>query len=307
MADTTNTIKLSDIITTLVINGFHISKVFRYENANIVNLYKFDKLGAEIKYSILFTNETNETPLVESLLKYSNSFNSKPIIVCDNKITDKCQTFSNEDFFNFFGEIVNTGLILIPNLSEVLNKLGFNFLPEGLVGKPDDLLEIYCKECLQFILESPTRRFGQDRIFERLPDGVVLMIGKHFMILFDAKAYKDGFSFSSDDINRFANYVQDFNKRYYFPFGNVLSFTVISGDFSDSYESLQKRSDELYRQCNSKLSCVKAEELGKIVQLLQKHPITRRSIAWDNIFSKLIIDVSLVEKEIKRVEKDNII
>ena len=33
------------------------------------------------------------------------------------------------------------------------------------------------------------------------------------MILFDSKAYKDGFDIKSDDINRFAFYVNDFNSH----------------------------------------------------------------------------------------------
>ena len=118
--------ELKDIILTLI-NGFHIDKVWRY--ANIINLYKFDKLGAEIRYSILFTDEIEETALIETLLKISNGYKLKPLIICENKLTDKCQTYSNEEFFDFFGGIINTGLILLSNLPEVLNKLGFRTLP----------------------------------------------------------------------------------------------------------------------------------------------------------------------------------
>lgn len=306
MIETPNTKNLSEIISTLVINGFHINKVQRFLNNNILNIYKFDKLGAEVKYSILFSDETEETPLSETLITYSKSYNSTPLVVCDTEITDKCKVYSKEKFFDFFTSFVNTGLILIPNLPEVLDTLGHNKVPNGLDGEADELLEVYSKECLQFILESPSKRFGQDRSFEHLPDGIVLAKQK-FIILFDSKAYGNGFKFKSDDINRFAKYVENFNKRYSAIFGNVFSFLVISGKFLDSVKSISNRSDELYRQSNCKLSCITGEELGKIVQILKGNSAFSSAIIWKNILTELIIDTKIVEKEIKRIKKDNLI
>lgn len=306
MHESSNTKNLSEIISTLIINGFHISKVERFLNNNILNIYKFDKLGAEVRYSILFSNETEETPLAETLLTFSKSYNSTPLVICDTEITDKCKVYSKENFFDFFTSFVNTGLILVPNLPLVLDTLGHNKIPNGLDGEPDELLEIYSKECLQFILKSPSKRFGQDRSFEHLPDGIILA-KQRFIILFDSKAYGGGFKFKSDDINRFAKYVEDFNRRYSGIFGNVFSFLVISGKFNDSTKSILNRSDELYRQCNCKLSCITGEELGKIVQLLKENPTLSSSVIWKNILTELIIDTKVVEKEIKRIEKDNLL
>jgi hypothetical protein len=305
-------IDLSTIISTLIINGFSIKKFERFIQKNyIFDVYKYDKLGAEIRYSIWFTNDIEETPLVDSLLAISTSYNSTPLIICDNNITSKCRIISFEDFFDLFGGIVNTGLILLPDLPAVLRQLGLNKLPDGLSGSPDDLLELYAKECLQFILESPVRRYGKERSFESLPDGLV--IGKNrFMILYDSKAYSlkqnfNGFAFEADDIKRFASYVDDFNRRYSSYLGRVFSFVVITGNFHDSVKSISSRSDELYRLCNCKMSCITSEELGKIVQFLLKYPSTRSSIVWENIFTKLIVSVEEVSKEVKRIERDLVI
>jgi hypothetical protein len=146
-----------------------------------LNLYKIDKLGAQVRYSILFTSHESYTPVVESLVTISKELLSEPIVVCDSQITNKCRVLTYEKFFDSFGGLVNTGLVLIPNLPIILKELGHNKLPNGLEGEPEDLLEIYIKECLQFIFESPTRRYGKDRLFESLPDGVV--IGKNRTIV----------------------------------------------------------------------------------------------------------------------------
>ena len=52
-----NKINISEIIITLVTNGFIIDKTERFPTDNLIlNIKKYDKLGAEVRYSILFTN-----------------------------------------------------------------------------------------------------------------------------------------------------------------------------------------------------------------------------------------------------------
>ena len=222
----------------------------------------------------------------------------------DNYSTTNCRSYTNKKFFDYFGSIINSGLILIPNLSDILDDLGHNILPKGLIGEPDDILEFYVCELLQFLFMSPTRRYGKDRLFQKLPDGVVL--GKQFMILIDSKAYSSGFEFSADDIERFAFYVDDFNYRYSDYFGRVFTFLVVSGKFNDSLNSISKRSDELYKKCGCKLSCITSEKLGTIVTLLRSTPNNRSSIDWRNILSKLVVEIKDVENEVRRIQKDKI-
>jgi hypothetical protein len=300
------TIEFSNIIATLVINGFHINHVDRFPSDNsIINTYKYDKLGAEIRYSILFSEDKTETAILTTLTKIAKNYGSKPLLISDYLTTSDITIYSVKQFFDFFGGIVNTGLILIPNLSDILDILGHNKLPSGLVGDPDNLLELYTSECFQFIFESPTRRYGSDRLFTKLPDGIILCKNK-FMILFDSKAYKDGFDISSDDINRFAFYVNDFNNRYANYFGYIFSFVIVSGHFNASEKSISNRSAELYQLCNCKISTINCKELGNIVQLTQSYPDIKGSIDWKNIFSNVIIESKYVQQEINRINKDKI-
>jgi hypothetical protein len=296
---------LQNILATLISNGFNIHKVDRLPHGNqLINTYKYDRLGAQVKYTLLFTEDEMESTITNSLRTSSLAYNSTPIIVSD-KFSSPIKTYTYKDFYSFFGGIVNTGLILISELPDILNMLGHNKLPLGLAGSPDSLHEIYVKECLQFILESPTRRYGIDRSFESLPDAVVLS-NNGFMLLIDSKAYANGFDFQADDLKRFKSYVEDFRMRYSAFFGNILSFVVVSGNFNNSVESLAGRSDEFYQMCGCKLACLTSEELGNIVTILKEVPDKRKSINWRNIFSSLIIDKKFVKRELNRIDKDNL-
>ncbi len=298
--------EISNIVSTFITNGFVVDQMERFPQGNIIfNILKMDKLGAVVKYSILFTKDITETSLTTSLLTISRTFSSTPLIISDNFISSECNTHTFQKFYDFFGGIVNTGLILIPNLPDILEELGLNKLPAVLQGDAFDLHELYVKECFQFILQSPTRRYGKDRLFESIPDGIIIC-KNGMMILYDSKAYSKGFDFTADDIKRFASYVDEFNKRYSAVLGKVFTFTVITGKLNPTEKAIGSRSKELYKKCNCNLSCITSRELGNIVQLLQKEPDIRVSILWKNIFAELIIDTALVQKEITRIKKDNL-
>lgn len=298
---------LSNIIATLVTNGFNIHKVDRFAHSNnIVYTYKYDKLGARVNYSILFTADRAESSVTDALLNASEEFQSTPLIVNDFFESAKCKTYTSKEFFDFFGGVVNTGLVLIPNLADILNELGRNRLPTGLSGEPEDLHELYVKECLQFAMESPTRRYGIDRSFEKVPD-IAVLGRERFILLLDSKAYGGGFSFEADDLKRFASYVKDFRSRYSSFFGDVFTFVVVSAHFNDSERAIQGRSDEFYEMCNCKISCLNSKTLGEITVLLKEKSQFRSSISWKHIFSKLIIKTSHIEQEITRLVKDKLL
>ncbi|MFV1882977.1 MAG: hypothetical protein ACMZ7B_00600 [Balneola sp.] len=296
---------LEGTITTLLTNGFHIHKVERVSFGNtIISAYKFDRLGAQVRYSLLFSDDSQANSSIATLITSSRLYKSTPVFINDNVQSELCHNFTTEAFFNLFGGIVNTGLILVSNLPEILDQLGHNSLPSGLSGEPDDLLEIYSSECLQFSMFSPTRHYGKDRLFQKLPDGLVL--GNKLPILFDSKSYSKGFEFQADDIDRFASYIEDFDLRYSAYLGKIFSFLVISGHFNDSSKSISNRSDQLYKKSGCRLSCLTSKEMGEIVELLKNSPNKRNSIDWKNIFSELIISKKHIEKELARINQDQI-
>jgi hypothetical protein len=298
---------MKDILLSLMVNGYHLESVNRIADGNsIINFFKYDKLGAKINYSLLFSENKGNTTLVDTLFTTSEAQRSTPIIVSDFLSTERCLSLNLSRFYDSIGGLLNTGLVLLSQLDDILNSLGHNKLPDGLTGKPDDLLEIYAKECLQFITFSPARRYGRDRLFESLPDGIVLGNGS-IILQYDSKAYSRGFSISSDDILRFAKYINEFNQRYGQLLGRVYAFLVISGQFNDELESLQKRSDKLYEMCNTHLTCLTCSGLGEIVKLIVKNNDKRSLINWKEIFSNRLITKDDILKDIQRIDKDGLL
>jgi hypothetical protein len=301
-----------DILSTLIINGFHVTKAQRHpEGSFVVSMHRYDQFGARIEYVVLFASDDAITSLVKSTVLTARSHNALPLVVSNKEISNKCKRYSYEEFFAFFGGVINTGLLLLPNLPEVMATLGKNKLPPGLTGEPEDIHEIYVKECLSFVLESPTRRYGIDRRFESVPDGIVL--GKNRLnFLYDSKAYsitkrRNGFKFTADDLKRFAAYVKDYDSRYATYLGKAFTFLVVTGSFDDSEASIQNRSDELYRDAGCRLTCVTSEELARIVQLVMANASERLNIRWDGILNKLFVRATLVTDEVRRVKKDRLV
>ena len=82
---------------------------------------------------------------------------------------------------------------------------------------------------------------------------------------------------------------------------------VITGKFIDANKSLLERSEQLYALSNCKLSCMTSKELGNIVAIVKRNLELATAIDWKIVFSNLIVDTNLVEKEVKRIEKDSLI
>jgi len=285
-------------------NGFHISSVNEITpNSTLVDVIKHDTFGASIRYSFLHSNEAITPQIEQNVVINAAGLDSTPVFINDNYHSETHKHHKTNDFYKLIGGIVNTGLILVSNIEEILQDLGMNKLPLGLQGNPDELLETYIKEVLQYLLDSPARRYGSDRLFESVPDG--LLIGRdNTPLLFDAKSYEHGYKFCSDDIKRFASYVNDFNGRYEMTLGKIYSFIVVSGEFKDSVDSINSRAENLYKLCSTNLSCISSKELGAIVNLVRDNHSRRNSVDWKDIFSKRVITVDLVKKELERSVKD---
>jgi hypothetical protein len=300
-------LKLADFLITILINGFNLVSVKRIStDSTIINIKKKDKFGAIINYSILLSIKGSNHNLIDILNVSSKELNSTPIIVSNTLKSDKIDSYQLDEFRSIIGGFTNMGLILIPNLPDILDALGFNRLPTDLDGKADDLLEIYIKECLQYLLFSPARRYGQERLFESLPDGII--IGKDRMIIqYDTKACKDGFKFSADDIERFAKYVNDFNSVYESFLGKVYCFLVVSGKINDSIDSIQRRADVFYSRCQTQLCCIDCREFGNIIKMIRHNYKFRPLINWKKLFTNKYLSIRQVEEEIKSISKDNLI
>ena len=299
-------IALPALMRTFVANGIHLDSIRRdTSNCTTLKVHKIELWGARINYLILFAPQRISSAITSRFLKEAKFASAHPVGIGDTQ-SDRFLWFTPEQVMQTFGGVVDSQIIRNPDLPRILDTLGHNRLPRGLVGDPDELLEIHVTECLRFLMASQARRYGSDRQFESLPDGISLRVdGPN--VQFDSKAYSGGYSVSADDIRRYESYVNEFNKKYGGNLGKVFSFLVISGRFKQSIGALRKRSENLYARCATPLSFISAKELGQITQSLMREPKLRNAIDWKVVFAATKIESSRVMSQIRRIKKDKVL
>ena len=295
---------LASAMRTLLVSGYSIRDVNRVsKNATILIAEKRDRLGAQSRSAILLADDP--PPNVLQMLATTAGSHDAQALLVSNGMSSHQPKLDRSTFFELLGGEVRSHILMRDDLPDVMDELGHNRLPSGFSGKADDLLEDFVKEGLEFLLESRGYRYGQDRRFESLPDGVNLGPNR-LNLYFDGKAYEQGFHPSADDIKRFAAYANEFNRRYEQLVGRLYCFVVVSGSFSASTDAIGEKADEFYSMCNTKLCHITARNFGSIILELRKNSVSRSAINWPRIFSRNVIEVSDVTSEIKRVQKDKV-
>lgn len=283
------------------VNKYDISYSKRIAtNTLLINASKKDEFGKKHNYEFYFFSEIIDKEYVE---KYQIQTSDNRILVGLNGQAGV--DFTENQFFDKLSTVIDPGIYLNPDLEIILKNLGHNVLPNGMNGNPADLLETYSKECLQFLLGGKGRRYGKERSFESLPDGAIL--GNGITILFDAKAYKEGFCPSADDLKRFQSYINVFNKKYSHFSEKVFSFVVVSGHFEVGQDALEERSRELYEMCQTTLSFFSSENLASIIKLSIENAKFMNAVSWKRILSHPIPSERLLIEQITKIKKDKII
>jgi hypothetical protein len=149
-------------------------------------------------------------------------------------------------------------------------------------------------------------RYGQERLFEARPDGLVLP-SQGFYALYDAKAYADGYPVTQEGLRQFGSYVKDFSRRYDAYLQRLNSFLVVSGKFAQGDKALNERSKEFIADYRVPLSFMTADALGKIIEILSETPVVRRAVNWSRVFSDAVVRPSLVRSEVGTVSRDKTI
>jgi hypothetical protein len=290
-------------IRTLLVSGYIVTNVNRIsQSAAILSVHRRDKLGGLAASTILMA-EAPSANVLEMLRRTAEQNQSQPLAITNRKLSG-VPTLKPEKFFELLGGEIRSDRIIRDDLPTILNELGHNRLPNNFTGTPENLLEAYVKEGLEFLLESRGWHYGQDRLFESVPDGIVL--GK-LNLYFDGKAYKKGYHPSADDIKRFAGYVNEFNERYATSVGRIHSFVVVSGSFTAKKNALEKKAADFYARCSTQLCYVTAAEFGQIVTQVRLASVNRSALKWANVFSQLRIEPTSIASELRRITKDRII
>ena len=263
--------EIPEFVRTLFASGFNVLSVDRKPNFTLVGAMRHDEFGLAHEYIFAYSGERAISNADRNSLTKLSRKNSAPVVmITDNATPNKgLVILSRAQFYGKVGGAVSSVLALEPEYGARLVELGFNRLPSNLRGQPDDLFESYVHAGLQFLLSGRVIRYGQERRFEAISDGVA--VGKNTpLMLYDCKASDGHYEFSKTTIRQFADYVNDFHRRYEQSVGRLHAFLAISSEFQKT-DQLQERSNELYSACGIPIVCMMAGTLSALVSLFSKH------------------------------------
>jgi hypothetical protein len=296
---------LGQAIATLVAGGFVLDSVTRNSGCALLAMQRTDEFGAVQRYAFAIADSGNLAAAeIDAATTFARHHGAQLIAVADT--AGDLPKVSWDRFLNLFGGPLGSHSPLDADFADHLLVLSRNRLPTGLAGKPDDLFEIYVGAALAFILSGRVVRYGQERLFEIRPDGILLP-SSEFRALYDAKAAGAGYTVTADGMRQFATYVNAFGERYKAYLPRLNAFIVISGDFDQGDEALGDRSRELLSQTGVPLSFVRAPALVEMISQAAAFPAARRSIDWRRIFAEPVVDPAMVAREFEAVERDRII
>lgn len=292
---------LSLAVRTLLSGGFVLNKVQREPGYALLVARRVDEFGMAHRYCFAVFEDEFSPAQIEAIEIAAKYHGAEPVLVGEG-IAD-LPNLEWDGFISLFGGPILSLKPFEPQFREHLHELGHNRLPEGLGGKADDLFEVYVREALEFVLGERVVRYGQDRLFEARPDGLVLP-SQGFYALYDAKAYGDGYPVTQDSLRQFGSYVKDFSKRYGTYLQRLNSFLVISGKFAQGDKALDSRARDFMAEHQVPLSFMTADTLGEIIEILAETPVVRRAVNWSRVFSDSVARPSLVRSEIGLVLRD---
>src|SRR5262249_6240131 len=127
----------SKLIRTLILNGYHFDSIQRLlpEHA-LFNFHTFDVFGGRVSYTLLLSTTKPTASIVSMFTKPAANKRSSPILLSEIKIDGEFSWYDEQGFYRLLRGSINSGLILVPNLPDVLDSLGLNSLPDGLEGDP---------------------------------------------------------------------------------------------------------------------------------------------------------------------------
>lgn len=216
------------VMRTLLSGGFVLDRVEREPGYAMFVTHRLDEFGVSHCYCFAVFEDNFSSSQVETVKIEAKHYGAEPVLVGEG--CAEVPSLGWEKFISLFGGPILSLKPFEPCFREHLHELGHNRLPEGILGKPDDLFEVYVREALEFVLGARVRRYGQDRRFEVRPDGIVLL-HQNFYALYDAKAYGKGYKVTQDSLRQFGSYVKDFSTRYGTYLQRMNSFLVVSGEF----------------------------------------------------------------------------
>lgn len=294
-------------VRTLVSGGFRLEAVEQKPGYAVLHASRVDEFGATHRYSFALSATRAFGDAQVSAVQIAAAARDSRLVLIGTPLDGSgVPAVDWERFLNIFGGPVFSASPFEPDFCPNLVSLGRNSLPPGLSGTADDLFEAFVRVALEFILGGRVIRYGQERRFEIRPDGIALP--RHdFSLLYDAKAYTEGYPVTADSMRQFRTYVEDFRRRYNAYLPRLNAFVAISGEFAQGETALGDRSRELFGECGVPLVFLRATDLAEIVEMLINRPAARASINWSRVFADPVVKPARVSRELTAIAKDGIL
>ena len=295
---------IHEALRALVTSGFTLEQANRNPGYALLVMFRYDEFGTKTSYCFVLADESLSESQADAAKIAADHHDAQLVVVGPE--TGEIDTLDWSRFIGLLGGPIPSLTPLDEDFRENLVVLGQNELPAGYEGAPDELYESYVWAGLSFLLGGRAVRYGQERLFESVPDGLVLQ-EPDFIALYDAKAYSSGYEITADSIRQFASYIEDFLRRYspYFP--RINTFIVASSIFSQQPGTLVSRSQELQARCGAPIAFVTSEALADAISIILDNPRTRQSINWSQVFANPIFDSVSVNHEVRRIIEDRVV
>jgi hypothetical protein len=298
---------LAALVRTVLGNGFKVLSVVTKPRYAVVGCARNDEFGIRTNY--LFAccaSAALSRADCDTLEKLATEARAGLVIVGKEvQGPTSAAVISKEELMQRLGGPVASLLPLEPEYPSQVLMLAKNRLPHGVVGKPDDLFEVYTHAGLQFLLGGRILRYGQERRFEALPDGIVINSRAPIM-LYDCKAAEAEFEITKETIRQFADYVRNFRDRYEKYLDRPHAFVVVSSKFGNE-RTLRDKANQLYVACQVPLVCMSASCLAECVKLFVRNPSYRMSVEWKQVFVPPSVEVKSVKAQLRARMKDGVI
>lgn len=296
---------MATAVRTLVCNGFQVTGSWRTADALDLICERTDGLGVTIRYCICLGDWPLDGPATSAHEKYASQQEAHLVVVGQTE-TPTVAAVSWGKFLARLGGPVRSWLPLEPEYARQLVELGHNRHVEGIDGDPDELFEGYVHAGLQFMLGGRVRRYGNERRFERVPDGAVPGDSRSPFFLYDAKAAAGGFSIDAEAMRQFGSYVEQFRKSYEQYLGSTRAFLVVSGTFHMTDQQVRTRSQELLADCGVPLVFVDAEALAAATEAFAQEPRLRGVVRWERLLTAPRFTFDALRREIESRKRDGL-
>jgi hypothetical protein len=297
---------LATAVRTLLSAGILVDSALRKAEFLAISCHRIDDLGVSIPYLVVLSDGPLSVAGVAAARTNASHDEHHLVIVSDEYDGDEPHA-SWSEFLARLGGPLKSYLPLSDDFASALQELGHFRLPAGLNGQADTIFEEYVLAGLQFMLGNRVIRYGQDRRFERVPDGIAHAGDPPVLFIYDAKAAGDGFLVDAAALRQFGDYVRSFNRRYESRFGAIRTFLVVSGHFDMTEDMKSNRADELFADCGARLSFLTSDDMSAICSMLKDNITVRSALPWHDIVSRLNVVPARVADVIGAVQRDGLV